>query len=673
MSNQNDENQSNLVFILAIAGRIDAQSRIAAEELDKGRQIYYAYAVVDSLSSSYSMFKYFFDVCISSNNTDLMHDFMLTPTGITAITLESLFLVTFSVLACSYEKEEKDQFKKNIADAWPYFRDVIKALKNAYKGWRSAIQAVNTLGGYDLNILIAPVGVFLGILAAVNRYWIRAMLEERKGMMKTNTALLAKIKQLPTLSKEDSQSYIDQIQYQKDEKRTGAFVAVGIGGLIDGLYLYVGVLSLAPLVPAAFTAMAILCAFYTLACIVTRIFEEHDFQLRLVVTQTECLMNIIDKEMETNYAKLLVLMDKHIFTFNEILEKERLEVEVSRLIDDFEKKRSLLAQQNKRSYLEAGLLGVKNGLYCYSALASVLFLISTVFVMTSTAFPPALLIACVSLGMGVILGFVIHAVVMNYFHLEQQNEINNRPYDLILEMRKKLVILHELEEDKTLEAEVFNASIQDGLAPSPSPRYFFQEWFEVVRSFFSGIGKGQKFVDFAGNALQEQDEHGHYHDSPIMFILAIFSSFLFAITLGLRALARGLGRIPLGQQVDPSPLSSEVDYTSIDDRRTDQTLDSLSTPESQLASNNNEKVMEMDPFITEIVNEHVHNTQSVDDTNLIRRPSPAQNSIARARSDLSFFNIERRHSPMRNTLIKPNDFNNAHSDDDSAIHGLGMA
>lgn len=67
MPHASDENQASkptdLVFILAIAGRIDAQSRILAQKLDKSRSIYYAYAVMDSLSSSYSMFKYFL-ICL---------------------------------------------------------------------------------------------------------------------------------------------------------------------------------------------------------------------------------------------------------------------------------------------------------------------------------------------------------------------------------------------------------------------------------------------------------------------------------------------------------------------------------------------------------------------------------------------------------------------------------
>jgi hypothetical protein len=192
MSLKSDDNQAaikpiDLVFILAIAGRIDAQSRLLAQQLDNSGLVYYGYAALDSLSSSYSMFKYFFDLCISSNDPDLMHEVMMTPSGIIAMVVESLFLVAFSVLAVKFDSEKEDSYKKCIASAWPYFRDVMKGLKNAYKGWRSAVVAINLIGGVDIKSLIAPVGLLLGICAAANRFWLRGMVEDRKVMMTSNT------------------------------------------------------------------------------------------------------------------------------------------------------------------------------------------------------------------------------------------------------------------------------------------------------------------------------------------------------------------------------------------------------------------------------------------------------------------------------------------------------
>jgi len=570
MPPENDENQAlkpkDLLFILALAGRIDTQSRSLAQKLDEGRQIYYAYAVLDSLSSSYSMYKYFFDMFISSKDSDLMHEMMLTPGGIIAIASESIFLVVFSLLACRFANEKEHAIKKFIATAWPYFRDVMKGLKNAYKGWRSALQAIGFIGGIDLKYMIVPVGLLLGIFAAANRFWLRRMVEKRKVMMGENAALLLEIKKLTSVTKEECKSYLDQIKYQPLESRILAFFAASTGGIIDGLYLYVGVLSLAVLPFPIFIAMAVVCAIYTLACIITRVYEEYDFQLKLIITQTKCKLALITKEMMGfSYTKICSLRQKTNKTEEDVIELRRLEEEVCELIGQFEETRQLLQQQTTRTYLAAALLGIKNGLYAYSAFASILFLVGTLLVMTSSAFPPALLIFGISFGLVLLIGFIIHSLRANYVHLSKRKKMDESPYIQIIEMKKNL----EEEQDQfiLLEENYFKASIIDGLNLDPSPQFFFQEWFEVVRSLFSGLGKGQKFVDFAGNPLQEADEQGHYHDTPVMYALAVCSAVLFAAVLGLRAFSRGLGRPPLGQvdlaaDIEPVTTQELVQQTS---------------------------------------------------------------------------------------------------------------
>lgn len=548
MPPESDENQDkpiDLVFLLAIAGRIDAQSRNLAQELDKNRGIYYAYAALDSLSSSYSMFKYFFDLFLANNDPNAMHDIMLTPGGIVGITIETVFLVTFSVLATHYDGEKNDEFKKFIAAAWPYFRDIMKGLKNAYKGWRSTVVAIALLGGTNLNYLIAPVGLVLGVLAAANRFWLRSMVEARKVMMTANAELLLEIKKLRSLSVEERKTYLRQLQYQSTASRVMAYASVAVGGLIDGLYLYVGVLGLAVLSSPMFMAMAIICAVYTVACVVTRLYEEYDFQQRLVITQTKCEIALLSKLVETTYAQLLFLRSKKNKTLQDLMAITQLEEEVCQYIKDFVEKRQVLMEQTSRGYFSGILFGIKNGLYAYSALASILFLIGTILVLTGTAFPPALMVTCVLMGLVLMTSFAIHSVVSTYLHNNKTKvEEEERPYLHLDEMRRSIL---EGDLDCYMEGETFHESIKDGLTMDPSPQFFYQEWFEVFRSLFSGFGKGQKFVDFAGNPLQELDEMGHYQDSPIMYVLAVFSALFFGSVLALRALARGLGRTQLGQ------------------------------------------------------------------------------------------------------------------------------
>jgi hypothetical protein len=380
-------------------------------------------------------------------------------------------------------------------------------------------------------------------------------------MMTANAELLLEIKKLPFLPFEESKTYLRQIQSQSTASRIMAYISVAAGGLIDGLYLYVGVLGLAVLSQPMFMAMASICAIYTVACIVTRLYEEYDFQQRLLITQTKCEIALVSKLVETSYAHLLFLRNKANKTLQDLMAIKQLEEEVCQYIKDFAEKRQILMDQSSRSYFSAVLFGIKNGLYAYSALASLLFLVGTIFVLTGTAFPPALMVTCVLLGLALMIGFAIHSVVTTYFHNNKEEVEEEHPYLHLDEMRRGIL---EGDYDCYLEGEAFHASIKDGLTLDPSPQFFYQEWFEVFRSLFSGFGKGQKFVDFAGNPLQELDDMGHYQDSPIMYILAVFSALFFGGVLALRALARGFGRSQLGQvdlaadEVEVKPQAAEV-------------------------------------------------------------------------------------------------------------------
>lgn len=550
MSNKGEEgsslNSKELVFLLAIAGRIDAQSRLLAQKLDKDRYIYHAYAVLDSLSSSYSMFKYFLEVFIAKSDAELIRKILTSPEGIAAVAAEAMFLVSFSFLASVFDGEENNSVKKFIAAAWPYFRDVMKGLKNAYKGWRSTVQVLSMISGMDLKYMVIPVGLVLGVFAAANRFWIRSMVERRKKQMNENKELLLEIQQLTSLAPLERKSYLDRIEYQSAEDRFYAFLAVGTGGLIDGLYLYIGVVSLSVLSPPLFLAMAVISALYTLACVVTRIYEEYDFQLRLEITQTRCKLALTTKELELTYAQLIDLKENANRKAVDPLELSRLKRKVCKLIQEFEEERQLLQNQTNHSYITAGLLGMKYGLFAYGVLTSILFTVSTVFLITASAFPPALLAAFIVSGLVLMVGMTAYMLHAHYQHMQKQKEEleKEHPYAQVKAMKKDL---EEQKDAQLLTADHFKTSLKDGLCISSSPQSFFQERCEVGRSLASGISKGFNFSNFVTTPFQEMDSEGHYQDTPAMGVLAIANAVLFSSILGLRALARGLGRPPLGQ------------------------------------------------------------------------------------------------------------------------------
>lgn len=554
MSSKSDEHQDltpkDMTFILAIAGRLDAQCRIVAKNLHDDRYAYYGYAILDSASCSYSMFKYYVDVFIGNIDNDKMHDLMMTSGCIAAISCETLFLVSFALLAARFDGEDDDELKQLIVAAWPYFRDMMKALKNAYKGWKSAIQLLNMLNIVDLKHLIIPLGLVLGVISVVNRLWLRSMIEKRKVMMEANGLLISEIKELTSLTKEESEVYLIKLQYQSLRSRILSYVGAMVGGLIDGLYLYVGVIGLAVLAPPFLTAIAAMCAFYTLVCVITRGYEEYDFQLKLSITHTSSKLLLIKKELETSYEHLLlasIIPDRENLKSSHII---NLEHEVYHLIERFEKSRQLLHEQTNRSYLTAALFGLKNGLYAYGALSSIMFMVGTVLTICSVSFPPALLFVGVALGVVFIAGFIAYSLRSNYLHINKEKKQEEKEYQQLISIKKNL---HHLNNTDTsidyflIDNNSFRNSVKKGLDVDPSPQFYFQEWFEVIRSFFSGAGKGQKFVGFAGFSLQELDEQGHYQDTPIMFVLSALNALFFGLVLSLRAFARGFGRSALGR------------------------------------------------------------------------------------------------------------------------------
>lgn len=533
-----------LVFLLAIAGRLDAQARICAEKLDNDRYVYHAYNILDSANSSFSMFKYFFEVFISNNNDPvILRQIMSSPGGIIAISGEMLFLVGFSFLASYFDdgtkpKDNSFDIKRFIVAAWPYFRDAMKGMKNGYKLFKTLIQITTLLSGADLKFLLVPVGLALGVIAAANRLWLQSMRSGRKTMLADNEKLLAEIQGQDSLSKEMHKKMKEQIRKQTAEERTHSFLSVGLGGLLDGVYLYAGLVTLAVLPTPAFIAMVAFSAFYVAACLVSRLYDEYLEQLKLLASQTRCKLALVAKELETTYADLLVLQGKMHKDAADWAKISALKAEAIKLIDDFEVLNHKLKSQTSNSYLTVALMGVRNGLFGYGVLASLIFMATAVFSISSSVFPPALLIACICSGLAFIIGLTAYYLYAHY-QQQQQNKKHeaNDPMQALVALKDK--IKTEVKPELISKNEL-KETLNKAANPAKAPKSNFQEWFEILRSFLSAISKGYNFVMFANTPFQHSDAQDHGHDSPVILMLGIASAALFSLVFAFRALARGL-------------------------------------------------------------------------------------------------------------------------------------
>ena len=527
---------TELNFLLALAGQLDAQVRILPDTLDKNRSIYHAYAVLDGTSSSCSMFKYLFELYFATNDNDSMHEFISSPEGMAAITCDMIFLATFSFLASLFEKDEAGTTKKNVEVAWRYFRDLLKGLKNAYKGGKSSILIISLLGNIELKYLITPLGLALGVIAVVSRWWISSIRDKRKTMIKANNRRLLEILKFADLTKVVSDLFLSQIEFQDDEERIHAFFIVGLCGFIDGLNLFIGVLGLALLSSPALLAMTLICSMYVLINMTSRIYEEYEDQLDLIVTQEKCKLALITREMQVSYTRLLSLHYKINKSLEDLAQTEYLKTGLKLLIMQFKEQHQLVQTQITRTYFTAVLSGMKYGLFAYGVLTSFLFITPTLFIMPPAVFPPTLLIISIVMGCILMIGFVAFTVNAHSHHLNKQK---SKELDSDTQLREMQRIVEECEGE-----DIFYKSLNKSLCLDPSPKFFIQEGLEVFRSLFSGLSKGDNVARFFGILFQERDSQGHYHDNPLIAVFEIGGALLFGIILALRALARGFSEKP---------------------------------------------------------------------------------------------------------------------------------
>lgn len=540
--------------LVKIAAEIDAKNRKIARRMNDGALVYLLYAGLDGLNLSYTTYKYCVDAYLTNSkasSADTMHNCMMTPTGASIAVAESLTLIGFSILASYFSDDDPDEVKRYIAIVWPYCRDALKALKNTYKGTSNTIKMLDLLTGKNFNPFILPVALGLTLILIANRIWYRKMVSDRKAMMKKNMSLLAEILLAQSLTKDKIKDKRDSILYQDMSTRLMAFASAAISGSIDSLYLFMGILVLAPVAWPLFVTLSACCVLYTTVTMVTRIYDEYDFQRKLWISQARVELALLGKEQtEAIITQLHMLMQLQREFLQKDLDSEReIKRKYKELLALIRQQKGLLSEKRQEvidlmslSHVSAFLTGAKNGMAAYGALTSILFMASTILALSGTPLPPIFLISVAVIGLACLIGFITYTLIKNYYQRQEQKKQKD-PFDKLLEVSNIDNILQDLEQlGMEEEATKVRETVQQGIHVPPPSRSFIVEWFEIVRSFFSGLGKGSKAVDFSLNSLQEADAKGHYHDTPVMLAITACSAFVCAVVWALRAHARGFGR-----------------------------------------------------------------------------------------------------------------------------------
>lgn len=546
-----------------------------AKALHEAGNIYVIYGFLDGLNLSYTTLKYCFDVICTNtkqSSSDAMHEWTLTPEGIAVAATQSIGLIVFSMMGNYFKDDDKNVLKRFIAILWPYLRDILKSLRNAYKGVRSTVQVTSLLNGHSQNFLnpfILPLGLAVSGLSILNSIFFRQVINQRKLYMKKNAKLLENIEQDPDLTPEKILAIRKSIQKQRSKMaivRRLAFLSAIYGGLIDSLFTYIGLLSFCPLSWPVLLAMTVFCSLYSAASILTRIYEEYDYQRDLEISQVKIELALFIKEntssIQVDFARLQEISKQlaHHQKNKALLEEQHIISErLLKKIEAFKTIRAHLKSLMTLSHLSAFFEGMRHGLAAYAAASSIIFAISTLMVSTGAAFPPILLFICIGSGVVFFTCFVIYSIYVHYQHNQQEAIVEDKSTEQLNQLLKDLKQIQSLSMngeahallERDFKAEAKNA-MDDGNKMTESPEFTFQQWFETIRSFFSGLGKGSKSADYALNPLQQLEKDGHYHDTPIMTGISIVSAGLFALVLSLRAYARGFGRDVVSQSGDSS-------------------------------------------------------------------------------------------------------------------------
>src|SRR5690606_5772709 len=88
------------------------------------------------------------------------------------------------------------------------------------------------------------------------------------------------------------------IQRQSIKLRTMAMFSTAAGAFFDSLYYYMGVFSLCAFVYPALVTMTVFYAIFFLTCILTRLYEEYDYQRMLIIEQSKVELVLLAKEIE---------------------------------------------------------------------------------------------------------------------------------------------------------------------------------------------------------------------------------------------------------------------------------------------------------------------------------------------------------------------------------------
>lgn len=361
-----------------------------------------------------------------------------------------------------------------------------------------------------------------------------------------------------------------------------------LGGFVDGLYTYMGAMGLAALSPPLFGAMLVCCMIFTVICVLNRYYEEDQYQNEYLrsaknvewvlaaktVNESFLELQAISEKIASNalqYKKdkdaLLTEQNSDAISLTQAYELQTTLLFEGRIPKEREALGVIEQEYHDLYHVSTGravLMGLRNGIYFYSAVSGIVF----AYAAFCTVFPPALLITAVAIGLVSLFAFVVHSVLVNDAHNEalkgkNAHKARDEKYlnlqAFIGAMKQIFMAGQKIEPQPEREREV----LMDGLLVDPIPDVDGQKITEVLRAACSGLNqKGNKSFDFVGEYWLEKDSQGHYQEASWMTPLGAVLSIFYSVVYALRAFGkgfRGANDVPLPSLLKPveaSPRSS---------------------------------------------------------------------------------------------------------------------
>jgi hypothetical protein len=330
-------------------------------------------------------------------------------------------------------------------------------------------------------------------------------------------------------------------KYQPSESNTLKNLAAAFGGLANGVYLFMGLISLVPLSTPILFILTGFSVFASLACILTNLHEEHDYQNLHVMSTQKVEIALAAKELELKLAEYNKIFFSsctpeagHVESASILAdEKNQASIALDRAHQKLMDAHDELFKTSLVSIDDAYLIGLRHGLAACSSIICGVFASSVLsYLLLGAALPQLFILASVILAV-YILTVSVEDEVNRY---ENDNELRRAHFH---DQNNELAYFITENKDKPLtslfrEFKARNiADLTQGVTPRNHPRL---TKLEHLRQWFSGIMKGPKYLDLLLTAFEEPGHHEH--EAAWLPILALPFAALFSFAWSGRGLAK---------------------------------------------------------------------------------------------------------------------------------------